>query len=343
MKKKNYSKRLAAVMLATTLLLVTGCGKADDKIAENTSVNQTDTTGVEEPTESETTENQSTSENVTTENPTTEATTTETDTTVEEETTTEIIVELKEIVAEDYVPLSSVTEDYTFTCEYTGEEGVYEYDQVTYNGQYPLSGGEDDEITVFVDRENSDASYIEINGVKQEIYIYTAILDVIIIDIDSTDSYKEVAILDDGPSADPNVMIYRYCDGKIYELGSYSSDGNYEFSNVLFDKKGKIISEPCHIDFLEELIVKHYFEVDENNQVTKVTVDNSAAMNKRYKLSRDITISFKETEEEDYDLMNLLHFKKGEEILLINIHSFYEYYVELPDGRRGYMTTHVAG
>ncbi len=41
-----------------------------------------------------------------------------------------------------------------------------------------------------------------------------------LVDIDTLDTFTEVAVHDDGPSADPELKIYRYVDGELVNLGS---------------------------------------------------------------------------------------------------------------------------
>ncbi len=40
-----------------------------------------------------------------------------------------------------------------------------------------------------------------------------------VVDLDTSDSYREIAIFDDGPSSDANTIFFRYADGKLTLLG----------------------------------------------------------------------------------------------------------------------------
>lgn len=58
-------------------------------------------------------------------------------------------------------------------------------------------------------------------------------------DLDSTDKYLEIAVLDNGPSADPEFHFIRYKNGELFYLGSVFTDTVY--SNLTLKGDGKII------------------------------------------------------------------------------------------------------
>ena len=60
-----------------------------------------------------------------------------------------------------------------------------------------------------------------------------------LMDLDSTDDYLEVAILDEGPSADPEFHIIRYDGENLIYLGSVFTDSPYE--ELIIKGDGKVI------------------------------------------------------------------------------------------------------
>ena len=82
---------------------------------------------------------------------------------------------------------------------------------------------------------------------------------------------------------------------------------------------------------------------------TSVRADYSGSMNRKYKVAKDMTVAFCETdntnmEEVTIDLENTVELKNGDDIQLIKINTVDDlYYVQLPDGRLGVFTTQLAG
>lgn len=320
MKTRINSKKLVAAMLATTMIMATGCGKSEDdttatttsqpEVTTEATTNQTENADVEETTGNteETTENLDTSSDV------------------------------DYMTTKGFIPLSQAIEFYEFEKD-ENEDSMFIYADSTYRGEYRLCSDAKDIITVDFDYDANEG-YIEVNDVKSTFYA-SAISNVAIIDIDKNDSYKEVAIYDEGPSADPTIILYRYCDGELYNLGEFC--GRYDFDYVLFDQQGRIIDAEGYIEFLDTQIVASYYDIEDNNAV-KVLVDLSGALNQKYRVSRDIMVAFNTSKEDIYDLDNLITIKAGEEIVLIEAYeSLVEFCIELPDGTRGYITTQIAG
>lgn len=316
-----------ATVMATALLLMTGCGSADDneQAADTTKSAEAATESTDET--SATNADETTGETASEED-TTEPATDDLVTTPDVDITT----------TKGFIPLSQAIEFYEFEKEET-EDSMFVYADSKYTGQYRLCSEAKDEITIDFDYDMSEG-YIEVNGVKST-FNATAISNVAIIDIDKTDSYKEIAIYDEGPSADPNIILYRYCNGELYKLGQFG--GRHDFDYILFDQQGRIIDAGGYIDFLDTQVVSSYYTI-ENNEAVSVPVDLSGALNQKYRVSRDIMVGHKESEDDFFDITDLLAISVGDEIELIEATpEEEEYYVELPDGRRVYITTHVAG
>ena len=246
--------------------------------------------------------------------------------------------------------------DVVYACEYTVESvecsrtrtiGDDTYTDTsmtkTYKCQYPLSGEQDDSITIWGSDYPMPESYIEINGVKKELSI-DRLEGMAIVDIDERDSYKEIALLDDGPSGDPNVVFIRYVDGKIYEFGHFSST----YSGQIFtDRSGKIVSCYNCIPFIQPLVIYRYAEIIDN-EVVYTDADYSDALNKEYTAFKTEYGHFLETDDQtlSHDLFDYsdehdhLEIKIGDKIKIIKADIEEEiYYVELSDGRRGVFAT----
>jgi len=58
-----------------------------------------------------------------------------------------------------------------------------------------------------------------------------------IMDLDNTDNYLEIAILDDGPSGDPTFYVIRYDAGKLVYMGGIFSDSPYDELKIKGDGK----------------------------------------------------------------------------------------------------------
>ncbi len=310
MKKKMYSKRILAV-LATTILLATGCGNVDDTSNTSDALDEKESTSVEV---------------------TIHATK---DTTEDATDNTDTSSDVDIMTTKGFIPLSQAIESYVFEKE----DSMFIYADSTYRGEYRLCCEAKDIIVIKFDYDMSEG-YVEVNGEKESFYA-TAISNVAIVDIDKTDSYKEIALYDEGPSDDPAIILFRYCDGELYNLGEFY--GRYDHDYVLFDHEGKILSADGYIDFLDTKIVAKYYEVKGNKSVS-VSADTSGALNKSYRVSKDMSVAFSTSKDDVYDLENIITIKAGEKIVLLEAYEgLVEFYVELPDGTKGYITTQLAG
>ena len=95
--------------------------------------------------------------------------------------------------------------------------------------------GEEDSILALINTGYSEGSYIEVNGNRLMLDHGNFSGEMQLIDLDSRDSYTEIAVFDDGPSADPLLQFYRYDGEKVRFVGSID-----RYS--LMDGKGRFIS-----------------------------------------------------------------------------------------------------
>lgn len=264
--------------------------------------------------------------------------------------TTEIAKETEEITTEisnlDYMTIqgyksaSDVLEDYEFAHEKNDGHQVY-------RGEYALKG--EDKYDIIFTEDYSEGPYIEINGIKKELNWPDSVDNVGIIDVDTSDEYKEIAIFDDGPSGDPSITFVRFDGKEIFELGIFES--GYMDHQILFDGKGNIIESSGYLWFLEPTVVSEYSVLSDNSFVS-VHVDYKKALNKTYVVLDDTDVAFGESDDSDIEngyryiesLDDTICLKKGEEIKLIDFDLERElFYIQLPDGRIGYITTCLAG
>lgn len=251
------------------------------------------------------------------------------------------------ITTDGFMPISEAKEDYKFTKDTKWSEGSA-YPDTIFVGEYALNSDKKDKIVVTNDGLRWTGK-IAVNDIEIETELVN-VEDVVIIDVDKNDGYKEIAILDNGPSADYTVVIFRYAEGKLYELGWLGAVSDFE--QVLFNKDGKAISSYNYTYFLDTKVVIDYNMVIEG-KLHKVINNYESDMNKKYAVKYEKCVAFGETENMEIsldlaldvcDYQNLVRLNAGDEIVIIKANPSEEvYYVELPDGRKGVMTTRVAG
>ncbi len=214
-------------------------------------------------------------------------------------------------------------------------------------GKYDLNNdGKKDSIKIrLLGREESTA---RIN--KSEISIESDHpFDFYLVDLVKDDGFVELAIYDDGPSADPMTTFYRYDGKKIHELGSFYTDINVGdssdlyYGNVLTDGKGNFIEPGSLEKLVSPNIIKGYSSL-KNNQFIYNSFDYSKYLDKEYSITTDFEAFFidqdlrNDLKSQDiefvWDVEDMIQFKKGEKIKII-IHDEFWYGVELGDGTTG--------
>jgi hypothetical protein len=136
---------------------------------------------------------------------------------------------------EDFQVMDAFFKDYNFDVSY--DENLEFYERIyTVDGAYDMNGdGEDDNIFALLKANYQEESYIEVNGNKYIIDYCNPSGDIKMIDLDGKDTYTEIAVFDDGPSGDPNLMFFRYDGKELHFVGSIDQ-------GALMDGYGKIIS-----------------------------------------------------------------------------------------------------
>ena len=217
-------------------------------------------------------------------------------------------------------------------------------DTFNVSGKYDLNGdGTKDEINLvlrhnFTDTTESPETYIEVNGIKQEIYMdYTEDGEVRLMDLDKNDDFIEIAFFDEGPSADPIYNIYRYDGKELYNLGNVDD-------MALTNEKGKLISSFYISDF-EPAFYSHWFEV-ENNEFVLKSRDIEKYLGKEYVLKKTFAyfVPMDKIDEDYTPEWEKPQDFKTTKLTLLDIWYPYEndevlnyYFIELADGRKGLM------
>ena len=180
-------------------------------------------------------------------------------------------------------------------------------------------------------RVNNQDSIIQINDKRLE-YVFDNPGDVYICDLDKRDKFEEIAIYDDGPSGDPQIVFFKYDRDDIRKLGAI----NGEAASLSIDGLGRILPTG---GFLSPEIITHLYELA-GNEIHEITFDYSDVMNKEYTFLHNIDGYFVEMDTIPPDFMpswdeNLkISFKEGDKVIIKSIREQW-YEVELGNGQKG--------
>lgn len=116
-------------------------------------------------------------------------------------------------------------------------DGDGKEEEVVYEAQ--SSDGINHEILFFIESEADHVYADSHDGWSVADLESPSVDNYFVTDLDSTDSYREIAILDEGPSCDPQFHFLQYQNGAYIYMGSVYTDSSYEELTVKGD--GKII------------------------------------------------------------------------------------------------------
>ncbi len=240
---------------------------------------------------------------------------------------------------EDFSKMDEHFKDYSF--DVSSDKSV-EYQQTySINGSYDLNGdGKADRISAVLKSGYEDNSYIEVNDIKVTFNSGNPNGEVKIIDLDNNDSYAEIAIFDEGPSADPAFSFFRYDGKELYSLGTIDR-------YALLDGQGKLISWFHSANNFKPQFFSAWVEIKNNEYViTNHNVEQN--IGKTYEINGTGYFVPLDKNPENYfkhvvwDSDALREFKSTK-IKLLDIHINQDdrtlnwFYVELPDGEKGLM------
>ncbi|GAA4653227.1 hypothetical protein GCM10023142_03650 [Anaerocolumna aminovalerica] len=239
---------------------------------------------------------------------------------------------------EDFSEMDKYFKDYTFDVSYDEKLAFYQR-TFSIQGAFDLNrDGEADRINAVLKANYEEGSYIEVNGIKVTLDPFNPSGEIQIIDLDSKDSYVEVAIFDEGPSGDPNFKFFQYDGKELYSLGSIDR-------YALMDGQGKFISWFHLTNYFKPQFFSAWGEF-KNKEYVITNHDVEQYIGKTYEVDGSGYFVPLDKNPENFfdhtvwDLETLREFKETK-IKLLDIHIEPEdrtlnwFYVELPDGERG--------
>lgn len=320
-KKRKKSKSISIILNLFLLCLLTGCGGGNT--ASKTSSSQITLTPITTPSKDGSEQRDKEIE------PTTLAV---------EDTNINEVNAAKDPNLKDFTALDQYFKAYTFDVVYDKKLEIY---QRTYqvHGEYDLNGdGTADKIEVVLEADYEKDSYIDINGEKAILNLSSPSGEVQVIDLDSKDTYAELAIFDGGPSGDPAYALYRYDGSKLIYLGTID---RYALANG----QGKFVSWFHLANHFKPQFFSAWSEI-KNNEFVFTNHEVEQYIGNTYEVDGTGYFIPLESSPKDYfehtvwDLEVQREFK-ATKIKLLDIHINEEdrtlnwFYVELLDGERG--------
>lgn len=244
----------------------------------------------------------------------------------------------KSSITESFIEMDAYIKDYSFDVSYDEELDLY-HRVYSIHGVYELNGdGKEDEINAVLKMDYEDGTYIEVNGIKVPFNLYFPTGEIYVIDLDSRDSYIEVAVFDDGPSADPYFIFFRYDGENLYPVGSIDR-------YALMDGQGKFVSWFHLANNFKPTFYSAWGEF-KNNEYVITNHDVEQYIGKTYEVNGNgyfVPLDYNPENYFDYiqwESEYLREFKETK-VKLLDIHIDEEgrilnwFYVELADGEKG--------
>lgn len=241
-------------------------------------------------------------------------------------------------IIEDFSEIDNYLKEYTPDVSYE-EDLESGYQAYVIRGAYDLNGdGGADIINAVLTVDNGEGSFIEVNGIRATLGLYDPTGSIRFIDLDSRDSFTEVAVFDNGPSGDPAITFLRYDGRSLYTLGSIDR-------YALMDGEGRFISRFHLADNFKPQFFSAWGEFKNNGYVI-TNHDVEQYIGETYEVNGIGFFVPLDFNPEDYfehvvwDSENLREFK-GTRIKLLDIHISSDdrtlnwFYVELPNGEKG--------
>lgn len=251
----------------------------------------------------------------------------------------------KKITYSDYDRFT-LFKDAKIPCNFTSTSTEPIYDEPnTITGSYDLNqdGIKDDiKFDMVPDTEYDMINVkLDVNGQEWQGYLPSP-GDAYIVDLDTSDSYYEVVLYDEGFSCDPNFNFYRYDGKQLKYLGAF----NTFFSDALaLDGHNHLTAKDSFLGTLDTPMLKSY-ATQKGDHFEEHKFNLKKAEHKTYTITDDtddglLSAYFIETKQSpdkvDYtwseDQQIKLH--KGDKITINKFLDWERYQVQLEDGRVG--------
>ncbi|NLK99999.1 MAG: hypothetical protein GX271_04975 [Clostridiales bacterium] len=232
----------------------------------------------------------------------------------------------------DFSKLSNYFKDYDFAVTSNVNEDLY-IKIYEVSGNYDLNGdGIKENIEAVLSNDYDVNSYVKVNDIIVEVYTDNPTGEVKIIDLDSNDSYLELAYFDDGPSGDPHYKFFRYNGEELIALGEMDI-------NSIMDGRGRFISwfdlgvnfKPPFYTSWKELVDNEFIHRDH---------DLDQYIGKNYELcGSGYFVPLDKVSEDYYEYMTwdfeTMRDFEATPIKILDIYNAKTIFIELEDGQKG--------
>ena len=244
---------------------------------------------------------------------------------------------------ESFTIMDVYFEEFSFDISF--DEKLETWDRTySFSGFYDLNGDKiNEEINAVLNHYSEEGqSYVEVNGIRQDIQSINPADIAYIIDLDTRDNYKEIAFYDYGPSDDQVLMFYRYDGTDLHFIGGIDR-------NALMDGEGRLIS---WFNIAKMFVPQFYSQWEEiiNNKFVSSSHDLEQYIGQDYLVSGEGYFIPFDTNPGDH-FTKYIKFEPDDKILFKNTKvklidilgvSTYTrllnwYFVEMEDGQQGLM------
>jgi hypothetical protein len=237
-----------------------------------------------------------------------------------------------------FQPVDLLFKDHNFDIRYDEEMKAS-----TIYGTYDLDGdGQVDEINAALITCFYGDSYVKVNNTMSEYVSVNFTGEVYLIDLDTRDSYIEIAIEDAGPSADYTLDLFRYDGTKVRYLGLISR-------SAYLDGQGRYISWFCTSKGISPTFFCEWEELTNGEWILKRNRDMGQYIGKTYNLhGQAYFVPIDKMPEDYHEFLDYVDWDPDAikefdwtEIKILNIYMDSSlgilnwFYIEMPDEEKG--------
>jgi hypothetical protein len=218
----------------------------------------------------------------------------------------------------------------------------------TFSGSYDLDGdGKSENISMTfyrVEDANQDSA-LQIGGSTLKIGL-VELAGLYVVDLDKSDRFKEVAVVEHGESDYMKTYFFRYDGSGIVSLGSIHGEIDPDPADVPYNSalmtngSGMLIPALGMMEYISPEIIIDEYQVA-GGKLTEQKPDISGALNKQYTISMDTQPFFEPMDsvptgfEPTYDSKYSTNLSKGQALTITQIKGFEWVDAKLADGRQG--------